>query len=154
MKKISIIVFGLTLFGCASNKSGMQSSIDKLTTQVSTLTEEKQQLQEKRDKEVELLCAIVGERSSQGLAAYVGNLTFKSNTDNSLFRMDDMEKQCLDMVESFDVLVKDRAGRLLGEKQESTDPLPLEPPAEPQGEEDEKDSEDGKEETPELEKTE
>src|SRR5690606_20044984 len=99
----------------------MQTKIEELTTQISSLKEENKSLKEtsqKNERKVELLCAIVGENSSQGLASYVGDSTFKNNLNENIIRIDDMMPKCLEMVDDFDSVVQQRAESLLSSSEE------------------------------------
>jgi len=130
MKKLLITILSSTLLlgGCAGAE--MQTKVEDLTQQVTTLTEEKKELEvhhQKDEKHVELLCAIIGEQSTAPpgmppMVEYLGDGTFRHTVTGEVHKMEDMLKRCIDMVDSFDALVQKRAASLLEEPKNETKP--------------------------------
>lgn len=111
MKKIlSTIIIGTILTtGCAGTTE-MKASIDELSAKLLDSEQALEEKEEERKREVNLLCALVGESVNDGLIQYYGDNTFKM-PDGSFRKMDDMEPMCLEMIDSFEELVKNRAAR-------------------------------------------
>ncbi len=117
MKKVFSIILGTTLLlgGCASSDA-MQKQVDDLTSQVSSLSEEKEELEKARaeqDEHIEYLCAFLGERASESTIEYLGDLTFRHTLTGEIKKFDEMTKGCLEMIEAYQEYVEGKASSLL-----------------------------------------
>jgi hypothetical protein len=116
MKKIiSILLFVGIMGGCASSpthQEEMQKNIDKLELKVSSLEEEIKLNKEERKREVNLLCGLVGEASSNGQIIYLGDDTFQM-ADGSFQEMDQMEKMCNEIIQEYQLVIESRISGLI-----------------------------------------
>lgn len=128
MKKLLLTIIGTTFLttGCAGQKE-MQRQVDDLTTQVTTLSKEKEELEahQKVDKDhIDFLCAMIGEKSTASPMTgrpsihYLGNYTFIHSESGEIHKMEEMTEKCLDMVGEYEIIVQTRAGALLEEPEE------------------------------------
>jgi len=108
MKKILGIIMGtFLLLGCSPSRSQMQSSIDDLSTQLDASEASLEEKEEERERQVEILCAIVGELVNDRMIEYIGNKTFRM-PDGSTIVMEEMESECLKIVDSYEKVIMER----------------------------------------------
>lgn len=123
MKNLLAAIIGTTFLigGCAGQKD-MQRQVDTLTSQVTTLTEEKQKISEEHklaEKQISFLCAMIGENSTadpmtgKPTVIYLGNNTFQHPASGDIHKMDEMIEKCIDMAGQYEEFVRARAGSLL-----------------------------------------
>jgi len=117
-KIISILLLsGVIMSGCScasspNHQEEMQKNIDKLELTVSSLEEEIKLNEEERKKEINLLCGLVGEASSNGQISYLGDDTFQM-ADGSFQEMDQMEEMCNQIIDEYESVIEARISGLI-----------------------------------------
>lgn len=117
MKKLLTLIIGLTvLTGCSPSRQELMTSLaeteanlTEVNNELDTRTKELMEEKEHHIKEVEYLCALSVEGQTMGMVVYVGNKTFMDRTTGKTFTIDDMEKQCNDLVRMYTADVQKRS---------------------------------------------
>lgn len=107
MKNILAIIGTTLLLGCSPSRSEMQSSIDHLSTQLQASEQSLEKEKEGRKRDIEVLCALVGESLTDGQVRYVGNEKYLF-PDGTIQEMDDMESMCLEMIDIYENTILER----------------------------------------------